>query len=170
MGGMPPVNFSQRVAATRQIRQQQQDTIQFSAFLYIAIHCSLTIHLSFESHGEGPANAKLKMSPKKFRSQMQSTVSIVILPLMPFSFPTIMEVRKTNVNLRSQTGPPKNDEILWAFRKSNDLTSFSFISFVFVVKCCQIVSSYAFMCRTTQALRFVLSTLQIFEFRLVLQC
>ena len=54
-GGMPPVNFSHRVAATRQIRQKQQSTLQFLVFLYISTHCSLTVHPSFETHGEGPA-------------------------------------------------------------------------------------------------------------------
>ena len=52
--GMPPVNFSQWVAATRQIRQKQQGTLQFSVLLYVSTHCSLTVHPSFETHGEGP--------------------------------------------------------------------------------------------------------------------
>ena len=58
-GGIPPVNFGQWVAATRQIRQQWQGTLQFSAFLYISTHSLLPIHPSFETHGEGPVNCRV---------------------------------------------------------------------------------------------------------------
>ena len=53
-GGMASVNFSQRVAATRQFQDIHARTLQFSTFIRNSTSYSPNVHPSVEIHGGGP--------------------------------------------------------------------------------------------------------------------